>query len=1183
MNRHIFFIFLLVGLVRLDAVAYTPGSAVTPKMNLVFVENKGQLIDEFNAPRKDIQFKLNAGNVKVYIGDGQIHYQWSKVVDAQRDIIHPDPMYHKKINGGTKLDIYRLDVRLLNANTKAEIIREDGQEYYERYYLPQCDNGTIAHSFQKITYKDIYPGIDWVLYVQDHASGDGNGFKYDFVVHAGADASQIKLKYEGATGLDLKDGAFAATTPRGTVREQKPYSYDAITKQEIPSAFVLNGDVLSFNIEDNGGRACVIDPTLNWATFVGSDGADFVNGVAADPTRYYSYVAGYTTGTNIATFSAHQNSYFGAQDGYVVQLYPSGTVRWATYYGGNEYDLINDIATDASGYIYFTGVTTSKINIATSTGYQPAHGGSTAGYTAQDAFLVKMNSDGARIWGTYFGDSLDDMGYTVTCDVAGNIFIGGHTESMKNMVSPGAFKSTRGGGFIAKFNSAGARQWSTYFGDTGATTYVSVIKGDATGENIYVGGATESYLYTATAGSFQPNNGSGSIGNPTGTQDGFLARFNTSGQQVWSTYYGGYRYDIIQSLACDGRGGIYIGGTTNSADAIATPGTYSSTFSGITCSNVPASVIMQGFLAKFNAAGQRQWGTYYGTSAWSDFFTSIIVLPNGAIYVGARREFSCPSSTVFIPNECYLLKFDPTGNLRMRKDSICATIASTDLAYARGKLYFAGSPFIDNSTGNPTTPWATNIGSGTRSIGGNSGGVDGYIQQLDIDTIAFINIPFTDTLLCTGDSMHIPYDVSNKFLPTNTISLELSNSGGSFTGGTTLWSTKTTDTTGTFHVIVPPVVSGTKYRFRLITSAPADTSYDDLADMHISPHPVPNAVAIFPICAGGILHIDDSNSNNAQINKWTGPGNFTTSFVNYDYYNVPLNASGWYVLTEENASCIGKDSVYITVYPYPAKPKLTTSGPLCTGDTLKISAVSATPGANYNWLINGDYFPEHSGDTMTLNVTLADTVQYIVAAQLGGCLSPVDSFKPVIRPTVVPGITSAVSPIGMIPEGNTINYSSTTSNGGSNAKYQWMKNGSDIPGMTLSTFSGVAGTDIKNGDIICVRLTSNATCAKPTTAVDCDTMTIVPVHVARIERREAYSIYPNPNDGNFTLKINNNFSGPVTTEITDAIGNIVYRNEIITNENILHIYPSTPLPDGMYFLRVRSNEVNINERLIVKH
>src|SRR5690606_22734294 len=113
----------------------------------------------------------------------------------------------------------RMDVRLLGANPEAELIAEEPQPYYERHYPTGREGEVLATTYNRITYKNIYPNIDWVVYSKN------NQLKYDFIVHAGGDAARIKLKYEGAETTAIKDGAFVATTPFGSITEQAPYSY----------------------------------------------------------------------------------------------------------------------------------------------------------------------------------------------------------------------------------------------------------------------------------------------------------------------------------------------------------------------------------------------------------------------------------------------------------------------------------------------------------------------------------------------------------------------------------------------------------------------------------------------------------------------------------------------------------------------------------------------------------------------------------------------------------------------------------------------------------------------------------------------------------------------------------------------------------------------------------------------
>src|SRR5690606_13393668 len=62
--------------------------------------------------------------------------------------------------------IYRMDVELVGANKGAEAVFEEATGYVENYYMPHLKlDGVQARGYSKVTYKNVYPGIDWVVYV----------------------------------------------------------------------------------------------------------------------------------------------------------------------------------------------------------------------------------------------------------------------------------------------------------------------------------------------------------------------------------------------------------------------------------------------------------------------------------------------------------------------------------------------------------------------------------------------------------------------------------------------------------------------------------------------------------------------------------------------------------------------------------------------------------------------------------------------------------------------------------------------------------------------------------------------------------------------------------------------------------------------------------------------------------
>lgn len=134
---------------------------------------------------------------------------------------------------------------------------------------------------------------------------------------------------------------------------------------------------------------------------------------------------------------------------------------WATYYGGADQDAGYKISTDASGNVYMTGQTSSATGIATAGAFQNTYGGGV------DAYLVKFDGAGNRLWATYYGGSGADFGYGVKTDAAGNIYLTGYTESTSGIATVGAHQTVYGGSndaFLVKFDSNGNRLWGTYYG-----------------------------------------------------------------------------------------------------------------------------------------------------------------------------------------------------------------------------------------------------------------------------------------------------------------------------------------------------------------------------------------------------------------------------------------------------------------------------------------------------------------------------------------------------------------------------------------------------------------------------------------------------------------------------------------------------------------------------------------------
>ncbi len=569
--------------------------ATTPNNKIKFIENKGQVSDQYSHPRADVLFSGLAGPMAFHLKKTGISYQLSKTLSWKEIDTHQSQLLTKS-KASDKISIYRIDVDWLNINDNVFIEKGNALDGYNNYYNEVCPNGaTNVRSYSDIMYKNIYNGIDLHYYNKE------GQLKYDYLVKANSDYKQIQLGIEGAEKIELnKTGELIITTPLGKIIEGTPLVYQ--NGKQLESKWILNNNIISFEIKNyNPSLSLVIDPlTRAWGTYYGGTGLEEGYSNVTDATGNV-YMAGFTdsnSGTVIATIGSHQTILGGSSDAFFVKFNSSGVRQWGTYYGGTGDDRAYGCAIDASGNLFIAGYSNSGTGsvIATAGAHQTTYGGIT------DAFLAKFNSSGIRQWGTYYGGTSADQGWQCATDVSGNVYLTGHTDSNNGIATASSHQSTFSGGstdgFIVKFNSGGVRQWGTYYGGMGLDHAYGCVTDGTT--SVYFVGKTDTNTGTAiaTPGSHQPTLGAGP------SQDGFLVKFNSSGVRQWATYYGGNSPDEAFYCAKNATGDIYIVGyaMSNTGTEIATIGSYQPSNAGV----------LDAFVAKFNSSGVRQWGTYYG-------------------------------------------------------------------------------------------------------------------------------------------------------------------------------------------------------------------------------------------------------------------------------------------------------------------------------------------------------------------------------------------------------------------------------------------------------------------------------------------------------------------------------------------------------------------------------------------
>jgi hypothetical protein len=325
------------------------------------------------------------------------------------------------------------------------------------------------------------------------------------------------------------------------------------------------------------------------STYFGGPGAEYSFSHAEDNDGNF-FIAGSTTSqAKIASPTAHQIKYGGGtQDGYLAKLSPDGKLLWSTYYGGTDSDDILDIATDQNNNVYIVGETRSTKGIASdSTVHQIKYGEGT------DCFLVKFDSNGKRVWSTYFGGNGYDFGSSITISKSGILYIVGGTGSASKISTPGAYKSNYGGGndgFISKFSSDGELLYGSYYGK-GAQEDLYKIHLDKD-ENYYVAGPVSSTSLSTDGTQYK------------GKQDVLLIKFDQSDKLLWATYLGGGQWDTCFGIDTDKDGNPVLAIMTQSQDFPFTEMAFDAEYSGI----------WEAAFTKFTSKGELMWSSYFGGS-----------------------------------------------------------------------------------------------------------------------------------------------------------------------------------------------------------------------------------------------------------------------------------------------------------------------------------------------------------------------------------------------------------------------------------------------------------------------------------------------------------------------------------------------------------------------------------------
>jgi hypothetical protein len=281
-------------------------------------------------------------------------------------------------------------------------------------------------------------------------------------------------------------------------------------------------------------------------------------------------------------------------------------VAWSKQFGTDKEEYVRNHVTDKDGNIYVSGYTYGDMD------------GKNAGQ--KDGFIAKFDNLGNVKWTRQYGTSGDDEMQWSAISPNNNIYIVGLTNGDLAGKSHGKEDI-----YIVKYNTAGQKLWTRQFGSDSMDIAYGVYVDNK--ENVFVCGATMGVLGKTSSG----------------LQDAFLMKLDSSGQVQYINQFGTGIHDACVAVIGDGKGNIYVVGSTFGVLADSSKG------------------MMDVFTGKFNEKGEAVKYNQYG-SAGFDVPTSIAVDKTGNLYLGGTTSDNF-GGTQLGEGDCFFMKINTKGEV----------------------------------------------------------------------------------------------------------------------------------------------------------------------------------------------------------------------------------------------------------------------------------------------------------------------------------------------------------------------------------------------------------------------------------------------------------------------------------------------------------------------------------------
>ncbi|MCK5035650.1 MAG: T9SS type A sorting domain-containing protein [Candidatus Sabulitectum sp.] len=204
------------------------------------------------------------------------------------------------------------------------------------------------------------------------------------------------------------------------------YDFGEDAQRTLDGGLIITGWTHSFGAADGDLWLLKLDSLggQEWSSIFGCDSVDRGFSVCQSPDGGFA-------ATGVTTGSA------GDPELYIVKVNEYGSLEWEQSYGGTDSDIGFSIEPTTDDGFIITGSTYME-------------------ETDADLWLIKTDSFGEIVWEETFGDSLEEVGYSVSQTSDGGFIVTGYTLSY----------ATGADIFLLKTDNMGSVDWTSSFGDS---------------------------------------------------------------------------------------------------------------------------------------------------------------------------------------------------------------------------------------------------------------------------------------------------------------------------------------------------------------------------------------------------------------------------------------------------------------------------------------------------------------------------------------------------------------------------------------------------------------------------------------------------------------------------------------------------------------------------------------------